>query len=72
LRLPNFTLYRHLGELYSDFLALQRQYMQEGLREQAQSRIDALLRLEELERYGALLTRYPLLIEYLAIEAGRR
>jgi len=67
-RLPDFELYRQAKELYEQYFALQRDMMSGELREKAKNRIDSYHRFEELEQYGALLTKYPILLDYLALE----
>ncbi|MDR2258314.1 MAG: hypothetical protein LBE14_04100 [Treponema sp.] len=67
---PDFTLYRQVRGIYEDFLARQQEYLSGGLMEKAEARIDSQLRFDELARYGELLTKYPILVQYLAIENG--
>ena len=71
-RFPDFVLYRQVRLLYSDFLARQREVISSGFGGLAETHIASQLRLSELESYGALLTRYPLLLEYLALEMNQR
>jgi hypothetical protein len=67
---PDFALYRQVRGLYEAYLAQQKDYMAGDLREKAENRIDSRLRFDELERYGELLTRFPILLRYLALENG--
>jgi hypothetical protein len=67
---PDFALYRQLRTIYEEFLSRQQDYLSGGLMEKAEARIDTQLRFDELARYGELLTKYPVLIQYLAIENG--
>jgi hypothetical protein len=67
---PDFALYRQVRGVYEDFLSRQQEYLSGGLMEKAEARIDSQLRFDELARYGELLTKYPVLIQYLAIENG--
>jgi hypothetical protein len=67
---PDFALYRQIRGLFEDFLAGQREYLDNGLREKAEKQIDSRLRFDELERYGEMLTKYPVLLQYLALERG--
>ena len=62
---PDFILYRTLRQMYEEFLAHQREYVTSGFGRRAEMRIESQLRFEELERYGELLTRYPVLLDYL-------
>ena len=65
---PDFALYRQSKKLYEDYIALQNNYLSGGLQEKAQSRIESHRRFDELEQYGVLLTKYPILLEYLTLE----
>jgi hypothetical protein len=67
---PDFVLYRQLRLIYEEFLSSQREYAMSSFGKRAESHIEAQFRFEELERYGDLLTRYPILLEYLAMEKG--
>jgi hypothetical protein len=67
---PDFALYRQARELFDAWLSRQREYLGGGLKEQAEDRIESRLRFDELERYGELLTKYPVLLHYLALEKG--
>ena len=68
LRFPDFALYQSLRELYQEFLAFQNAILSEDLLSEAERRIRTRIRLEELAQYGELLTRYPILLEYLSLE----
>jgi hypothetical protein len=65
---PDFEQYRQAQGLYNAYIALQRDMMSGELREKAKNRIEAYHRFDELEQYGALLTKYPILLDYLALE----
>jgi len=65
---PDFLLYRVLRLLYEEFLARQREVISTTFARRAATHIETQLRFEELERYGDLLTRYPILLDYLALE----
>jgi hypothetical protein len=69
-KFPDFVLYRQVRGLYEDFIARQREYVSTALGRQAENRIETQLRFDELEQYGALLVKYPVLLEYLALERG--
>ena len=72
VKLPDFTLYRLAKGLYDEFIARQREFISAELSEKAQSRVDTYNRFEELERYGVLLSKYPVLLDFLAIENSKR
>ncbi|MCL2764912.1 MAG: hypothetical protein FWD40_06490 [Treponema sp.] len=68
---PDFVLYSMLRLLYEEFLARQREYISNSFGRRAESHIETQLRFEELERYGDLLTRFPVLLEYFALEINK-
>ena len=70
-RLPDFALYEQVRSLHREFVALQKEFIAGGLTDMARNRLETFMRIEELELYGALLTRFPILLEYLRIEQGR-
>ena len=70
-RLPDFALYEQVRTLHGEFIALQKGFIAGGLTDMARNRLETFARIEELELFGALLTRFPILLEYLRIEDGR-
>jgi hypothetical protein len=66
-KFPNFILYRQLRLIYEDFLIRQRDYVTANFGRMAETHIQSQLRFDELERYGDLLTRYPILLEYMKL-----
>jgi hypothetical protein len=71
-KIPNFALYNHAKGLYDEFIAMQKDYLSGDMRERARNRSEFIGRLGELELYGELLTKYPLLLEFMALENSRR
>jgi len=67
---PDFILYRQLRLIYEDFLSSQREYAVSSFGRRAESHMESQLRLDELEKYGELLTKFPILLDYLSIEKG--
>lgn len=67
--MPDFALYEQARTLHGDFVSLQRDFLNAG--DLARGRLETFSRIEELEMYGELLTRFPVLLEFLSIEAGR-
>ncbi|MCL2196986.1 MAG: hypothetical protein FWB77_05165 [Treponema sp.] len=65
---PDFVLYRQIRQIYEDFLKSQREYITSSFGKRAQTHIETQLRFEELERYGDMLTRYPILLDYIRME----
>ena len=70
VRLPDFDLYQSVRALYREYLSAQSIFLEEELMREAQNRIALRLRLDELAHYGELLTRFPVLLDYLHLEAG--
>jgi hypothetical protein len=65
IRFPDYRLYDQVRELYAAYLAKQRDYV--DLDARAAERINSRFRLDELAGYGDLLTRFPVLLEYLKL-----
>jgi hypothetical protein len=70
LRFPDYALYKEVKGLYEDYIADQRQSLSAGLGRMAEETISAKRRFEELSLYGELLSKYPILLNYLALEKG--
>jgi hypothetical protein len=68
VQFPNFALYKQAKGLYEDYIALQKDYISGDLREKAKNRVESYHRFNELEQYGSLLTKYPVLLDYLTLE----
>jgi hypothetical protein len=67
-KFPDFILYKHVRLLYEDFLAKQREFIKSAMDLRAEAHIETRLRFNELELYGDLLTRFPVLLEFLEME----
>jgi hypothetical protein len=65
---PDFALYQQVKSLYEGYVAIQKEFISGELREKAKNRVESYHRFDELEQYGALITKYPLLLDYLALE----
>jgi hypothetical protein len=63
VRFPDMALYHSLQSIYGEFLRKQQEIG-------AERRINTRVRLDELAQYGELLTKYPILLQYLTIEQG--
>jgi len=70
VRFPDYILYRSLKELYREYVSLLSATLNPNIAREAEARMNINLRLEELARYGELLTRYPILLNFLALEKG--
>jgi hypothetical protein len=65
---PDIALYHSTQALYKDYLDRQRQLLQPEVDVLADKHLSSLLRLDELAKYGELLTKYPVLLQYLSLE----
>ena len=68
--IPDFNLYTQIKSLYDEYITGQKEAISESLKEKSIDRVETFLRFGELEQYGALLTKYPVLLDYLVIEGG--
>jgi len=68
VRVPDYALYQALFSLYKEYLARQNAVLSLGVANEAERRINLRSRMEELTQYGELLTKYPILIQYLNME----
>jgi hypothetical protein len=71
VRFPDYRLYRQLQGLYEEYVAKQQEYLSGSSEGNPERRIKSRFRLDELARYGELLTKYPILLEYLNLEQNR-
>ena len=69
---PDFELYRQAKALFENYMTAQKEYASGDIRERAKNRMDAMFRFDELELYGALLTKYPILLDYMTLEKGKK
>ena len=65
---PDFALYRELRTFYEEYLKQQRENASFALGRILEVQVESRVRFAELEKYGELLTKYPILIDYLALE----
>ena len=70
VRYPDFALYQSAKALYQEYLSQQNAVLSRDITREAERRINSRTRLDELTLYGELLTRYPILIQYLTVEKG--
>lgn len=71
IRVPDLDLYREAKQLYMDLLDTRRDSLAAAIREQSQERVQDMTRIELLEKYGELLTKYPVLLQYLQVEQAQ-
>jgi hypothetical protein len=65
---PDFDLYQQVKKLYEGYIAIQKEIITDELRDKAKNRLEMYHRFEELEQYGALITKFPLLLDFMAQE----
>ncbi|MCL2374410.1 MAG: hypothetical protein FWC65_04125 [Treponema sp.] len=70
VRFPDYALYRSLKDLYREYVSLLNAALSPNIAAEAEARMNMNLRLDELARHGELLTRYPILLHFLALEKG--
>lgn len=68
LHLPDYDLYLQAKNDYVDLIELKTSTLMKALADAPEKVADNVLYLDKLESYGELLTRYPVLIEYLELE----
>ncbi|MDR3302866.1 MAG: hypothetical protein LBS86_00455 [Treponema sp.] len=66
---PDIALYREYRGLYQEYIARQRDYLHTEQALQANSRIGTYIRFDDLTKYGELLTKYPMLLQFMELEA---
>jgi len=70
LRFPDHILYDEIRKLYQDYLSAQRNEVKHETAVLAVESIKNRRRMDELAAYGELLTKYPVLLQYLTLEKG--
>ncbi|MDR0409920.1 MAG: hypothetical protein LBH18_05940 [Spirochaetaceae bacterium] len=66
-RFPDYNLYNSAKSMYDDYISHQREILNAQISDNAAGRIKSQFRLDELARYGELITKYPLLLDYLKL-----
>ena len=72
VKIPDFIFYRQIRLMYEDFLSKQREYVTSGFGRRAENHVQSQLRINELEQYGELLSKYPILLDYIELEQKNR
>ena len=72
VKIPDFDVYAYARELYAEYIAMQKDFLTGDVEERARARADFFGRFGELELYGELITRFPLLLNYLELEYNRQ
>jgi hypothetical protein len=66
---PDLALYDEYRALYHEYIAAQRDYLHTEAALKASSRVGAYIRFDDLAKYGELLTKYPILLQFIELEA---
>ena len=67
IRYPDYDLYKSARYLYNEYLAGQQKVLDNITVWNGQNSMENRLRLDEMEKIGEVLTRYPVLLDYLAL-----
>jgi hypothetical protein len=70
VKFPDLALYDMARSVYEEYLNAQRELLKTEAAVQAERNVGSLFRFDELEKYGELLTKYPVLLQYLALPAS--
>jgi hypothetical protein len=70
LLFPDIALYNSAKSLYEFYLEKQQEYLSGPLAVSAARGLNFRFRIDELEKYGELLTKYPILMQFLSLEGG--
>jgi regulator of protease activity HflC (stomatin/prohibitin superfamily) len=65
--LPDMELYRTAQQLMTEVLQSRADALAEAARERADEQVESDSELEMLERYGEILERYPVLLDYFRV-----
>jgi hypothetical protein len=68
-KFPDLALYAMARSVYEEYLNAQKELLKTEAAVQAERNVSSVFRFDELEKYGELLTKYPVLLQYLALPA---
>ena len=71
IKMPDVALYNRARQFYEGIVASKTQSVEAATRASAANQVSQDNRFETLKRYGELLSQYPILLKYLALEAGQ-
>ena len=66
--LPDIDLYTEAKERYFQLLSVKNDTAAQSLARASERKIEQNMKLELLERYGELLTKYPILLDYFSLD----
>ena len=67
VRIPDFTLYALASKTYADYQSQRQVLMNKTAAAEADASVAEYLQIERFSRWGELLTKYPILIDFLAL-----
>ncbi len=65
--LPDFALYAIAGKTYGDYQKMRAELLAKTAAVEAEAAVSEYLEIERFGRWGELLTKYPILIDFLAV-----
>lgn len=66
-KIPDMSLYALAGKTYADYQSARRDLFAKTAAREADSAVSEYLQIERFGRWGELLTKYPILIDFLAV-----
>lgn len=66
-KIPDMTLYALAAKTYADYQTARRDLFAKTAAKEADSAVSEYLEIERFGRWGELLTKYPILIDFLAV-----
>ncbi|WP_455382410.1 hypothetical protein [Salinispira pacifica] len=69
--LPDFSLYDRARTTYTQLVDAKTRALEQASQAAAQEQVTKSNRLDLLRQYGEVLTQYPILLKYLALESGQ-
>jgi len=67
IQIPDFTLYTLASQTYSDYQKQRQVLMNKTAAAEADASVAEYLQIERFARWGELLTKYPILLDFLAL-----
>ncbi|MBU0935299.1 MAG: hypothetical protein KKI09_04175 [Spirochaetes bacterium] len=70
-RVPDLAIYHSARDLYNQYIHSYQALVEPALAAASSRAVEDQVRMTSLRRYGELLTEFPVLVEYLALEFGQ-
>lgn len=71
-RMPDIALYRMAADTYAAYQKRRGELFAKAAHDESENSVAEYLQIERFSRWGELLTKYPILIEYLAVTSNDR